>query len=49
MNYKESGGNNKDAIIFLHGVGLSWWNYREVAESGDISNWICGRKVRVVL
>ena len=33
MNYKESGGNNKDAIIFLHGGGLSWWNYREVVEA----------------
>ena len=32
MNYKEYGGNNKDVIIFLHGGGLSWWNYREVAE-----------------
>ena len=32
MNYKEYGDNNKDVIIFLHGGGLSWWNYRKVAE-----------------
>lgn len=32
MNYVEYGKENKDIIILLHGGGLSWWNYREVAE-----------------
>lgn len=32
MNYKEYGKENSDVIILLHGGGLSWWNYREVAE-----------------
>jgi len=32
LNYKEYGTDNKDVIILLHGGGLSWWNYREVAE-----------------
>lgn len=32
MNYIEYGKENKDVIIFLHGGGLSWWNYRETAE-----------------
>lgn len=32
MNYIEYGKQNKDVIIFLHGGGLSWWNYREEAE-----------------
>ena len=26
-----SGQQNKDVILLLHGGGLSWWNYREVA------------------
>ncbi len=26
------GKENKDVIILLHGGGLSWWNFREVAE-----------------
>lgn len=28
----EYGKENKEVIILLHGGGLSWWNYREVAE-----------------
>lgn len=32
MNYKEYGSENKEVIMFLHGGGLSWWNYREEAE-----------------
>lgn len=32
MKYVEYGQENKGVIIFLHGGGLSWWNYREVAE-----------------
>ncbi len=28
----EYGKENKDVIILLHGGGLSWWNYRSVAE-----------------
>ena len=32
MNYKEYGKENSGVLIFLHGGGLSWWNYREVAE-----------------
>lgn len=32
MNYIEYGRENKEVIILLHGGGLSWWNYREVAE-----------------
>lgn len=32
MYYKEYGKQNRDVMIFLHGGGLSWWNYREVAE-----------------
>lgn len=32
MNYIEYGKENKETIILLHGGGLSWWNYREVAE-----------------
>ena len=32
MNYKEYGKENSDVIVLLHGGGLSWWNYREVAE-----------------
>lgn len=33
MKYIEYGDANKDAIILLHGGGLSWWNYREIAET----------------
>ena len=32
MKYKEFGCGNSKTIIFLHGGGLSWWNYREEAE-----------------
>ena len=32
MRYKEYGKENSQAVIFLHGGGLSWWNYREEAE-----------------
>ena len=28
----EFGKQNSDVIMLLHGGGLSWWNYREVAE-----------------
>lgn len=31
MKYYEFGQNNKTIMILLHGGGLSWWNYREVA------------------
>ena len=31
MKTVEYGNNKKDIIILLHGGGLSWWNYREVA------------------
>lgn len=32
MNYIEYGKENRNVIILLHGGGLSWWNYRAVAE-----------------
>ncbi len=32
MNYVEYGKENSNVIILLHGGGLSWWNYKEVAE-----------------
>lgn len=32
MIVKEYGKENKETMIFLHGGGLSWWNYRDVAE-----------------
>ena len=32
MNYVEYGKENSDIIILLHGGGLSWWNYKEIAE-----------------
>ncbi|MBR3840539.1 MAG: alpha/beta hydrolase [Erysipelotrichales bacterium] len=32
MKIVEYGEKNADIIILLHGGGLSWWNYREVAE-----------------
>ena len=28
----EYGAHNSQTIILLHGGGLSWWNYREVAQ-----------------
>lgn len=32
MKYQEYGPKQKDVILLLHGGGLSWWNYRAVAE-----------------
>ena len=32
MRYRAYGSERKDAIILLHGGGLSWWNYRAAAE-----------------
>lgn len=32
MKRIEYGEEHKDAIILLHGGGLSWWSYREAAE-----------------
>ncbi len=32
MNYIEYGKGHNEVIVLLHGGGLSWWNYREVAE-----------------
>lgn len=32
MNYIEYGKELDRVIVLLHGGGLSWWNYREVAE-----------------
>ena len=32
MNYIEYGKEHTEVIVLLHGGGLSWWNYREVAE-----------------
>lgn len=32
MDAVEYGKGNKDVVMLLHGGGLSWWNYREVAE-----------------
>ena len=32
MNYIEYGTEHQEAIVLLHGGGLSWWNYREAAE-----------------
>ena len=32
MKVVEFGKQNKDTILLLHGGGLSWWNYREVAK-----------------
>ena len=38
----EFGKENKEVIILLHGGGLSWWNYRDVAE-------ILKRKYHVII
>ncbi len=35
MKTVEYGKGNEDVIILLHGGGLSWWNYKEVAERLD--------------
>lgn len=32
MRIYEYGNNKNEVIIFLHGGGLSWWNYKEIAE-----------------
>ncbi|MBO5952516.1 MAG: alpha/beta hydrolase [Oscillospiraceae bacterium] len=32
MQYVEYGAHNSQTVILLHGGGLSWWNYREVAQ-----------------
>ena len=32
MKVIEFGKQNKDSVLFLHGGGLSWWNYREAAK-----------------
>ena len=32
MRYTEYGNQYPQTVILLHGGGLSWWNYREVAE-----------------
>ena len=32
MQYVEYGARNSLTIILLHGGGLSWWNYRDVAQ-----------------
>ena len=32
MQYVEYGAHNLQTIILLHGGGLSWWNYRDVAQ-----------------
>lgn len=42
MQFREYGPERKDAILLLHGGGLSWWNYREAAEL------LCG-EYRVIL
>ena len=31
MRYVEYGNQNTETVILLHGGGLSWWNYRDVA------------------
>ena len=32
MTVVEFGKQNKDSVLLLHGGGLSWWNYQEVAK-----------------
>ena len=32
MQYVEYGAHNSQTIILLHGGGLYWWNYRDVAQ-----------------
>jgi len=32
MKFQEYGPKHKNAVLLLHGGGLSWWNYREAAE-----------------
>lgn len=33
MHYVEFGKENNNIILLLHGGGLSWWNYEDVAKS----------------
>ena len=33
MHYVEFGKENNSIILLLHGGGLSWWNYEDVAKS----------------
>ena len=33
MHYVEYGKENNNTILLLHGGGLSWWNYEDVAKS----------------
>ena len=35
MRYVEYGNQNPETVILLHGGGLSWWNYRKVAQMID--------------
>lgn len=32
MQFREFGSEQRETLLFLHGGGLSWWNYREAAE-----------------
>lgn len=32
IEFKEFGDKDKPVVVFLHGGGLNWWNYREEAE-----------------
>lgn len=32
MQYEIFGAQNRDTVLLLHGGGLSWWNYRQVAQ-----------------
>ena len=32
MTFHEFGEPSRDTVVLLHGGGLSWWNFREVAE-----------------
>lgn len=32
MQFREFGSEQRETLLFLHGGGLSWWNYRETAE-----------------
>ena len=32
MQHVEYGAHNSQTVILLHGGGLSWWNYRDVAQ-----------------
>ena len=32
MRYVEYGNQNPETVILLHGGGLTWWNYRDVAQ-----------------